>query len=118
MDDIGRKLDDSNANDQDDQAQKIIDWVSPLSFRQKHLAILESVQQGTGGWLIQHETFQRWAEGNVGLLWCPGIREATDFSTMIHTLISVYSWSWQDETSVSNFKALLFSIVMIANVSG
>lgn len=118
MDDIGRKLDDSNANDQDDQAQKIIAWVAPLSFRQKHLPILESVQQGTGGWLIQHETFQRWVEGSFGLLWCPGMREATDFSTMIHTLISVYSWSRQDETSVSNFMASTLSIVTIANVSG
>lgn len=98
-----QKVDDAHLKQQEDQNQRFILWLSALPFREQHVAILESVQTGTGGWFIKHETLQSWLEGKIDMLWCPGIRE------FLHTLglytdansFSV-SWCWKNTTNVSN----------------
>ncbi|KAL4916561.1 hypothetical protein BDW62DRAFT_185908 [Aspergillus aurantiobrunneus] len=70
---LQEKLGDSHAKFRDDLTQKIILWLSTLSFRDQHVAIVESVQPGTGGWLTKHETFRNWLEGDTDMLWCPGM---------------------------------------------
>lgn len=78
--DIGQKVDETHLRHQEDETQKIILWLSTLSFREQHVAILESVQPGTGGWFTKHETFRAWLEGKIRMLWCPGLRKFTDLS--------------------------------------
>ncbi|RHZ69155.1 hypothetical protein CDV55_103316 [Aspergillus turcosus] len=71
--DLGNKVYETRLKHQEDETQKIILWLSSLSFREQHVAILESVQPGTGGWFTKHETFRAWLEGKISMLWCPGL---------------------------------------------
>ncbi|KAK2880075.1 hypothetical protein FQN49_000589 [Arthroderma sp. PD_2] len=73
LDDIGHKVQDSEAKARSDEAQAIIRWISPLAYRQRHGEILDGVQPGTGSWLLNHETFRSWVKGDIDVLWCPGI---------------------------------------------
>ncbi|KAK5991138.1 putative serine/threonine-protein kinase fhkC [Cladobotryum mycophilum] len=73
LDDIGHKVQSSEAKARIDEAQAILRWISPLTFRQRHVAILEGVQPETGSWLLEHDTFQSWLKGIISILWCPGI---------------------------------------------
>ncbi|KAH6973695.1 hypothetical protein BKA56DRAFT_676360 [Ilyonectria sp. MPI-CAGE-AT-0026] len=73
LDDIGNKVQISEVRSQEAEVQKVILWISPISFRARHLGVLESVQPGTGTWLLQHETFHNWVKGDINVLWCPGI---------------------------------------------
>ncbi|KAL7939595.1 hypothetical protein V8C35DRAFT_287105 [Trichoderma chlorosporum] len=73
LDKLGDKLSSSEAKSQDADTQKIIQWISPLSFRARHVNVLDSVQPGTGMWLLKHTTFLDWIKSKAGILWCPGI---------------------------------------------
>lgn len=79
---MGRKVDDTHLKQQEDQNQRIILWLSTLPFREQHVAILETVQAGTGAWFIKHETLHSWLEGKISMLWCPGLREYSHLSDL------------------------------------
>jgi len=58
--------------------QKILTWLSQLSFEDKQEDILSKHHPGTGKWLLDMDEFQKWRDGNLdvpSILWCPGIRE-------------------------------------------
>jgi hypothetical protein len=74
LNDLNEKADRSEAKCRDEEARKIALWICPVSFRARHADVLESVESGTGTWLLGHETFRSWVKGNVDALWCPGIR--------------------------------------------
>lgn len=86
---MNQKLVDSDARSRSEEAEKIVRWISPLSFHATHASILESVEPGTGTWLPNHETFRNWVRSGIDALWCPGIREAIRLSQVfpIQTLI-------------------------------
>ncbi|CEJ85701.1 hypothetical protein VHEMI03853 [[Torrubiella] hemipterigena] len=73
LDDIGDKIDHSDDRLRDKETQEIINWVSLLSFHAAHNAIFDSVQPGTGTWFLNHETYCKWLNGDIDMLWCPGI---------------------------------------------
>ncbi|KAF4978531.1 hypothetical protein FZEAL_5103 [Fusarium zealandicum] len=73
LDELDDRAERAEAKSRDDETQKIILWTSPISFRAKHVDVLESVQSGTGAWLLSHETFRSWVNGDISILWCPGI---------------------------------------------
>lgn len=75
--DMGQKVAEAHLKDHEDEIQRIILWFSTLSFREQHIAILESVQPGTGGWFTKHEALRAWLDGKISMLWCPGLRECT-----------------------------------------
>ncbi|KAK4224251.1 hypothetical protein QBC38DRAFT_24376 [Podospora fimiseda] len=70
---IGKQVETLDTARRDDDAEKILTWISPISFRVKQADVFEGVEPGTGQWLLQHDTFLKWLEGEVDLLWCPGI---------------------------------------------
>ncbi|MCJ1231316.1 hypothetical protein MMC12_007993 [Toensbergia leucococca] len=41
--------------------QRVVVWLSPLSFRQTEAKILESRQEETGLWLLREQRFRDWA---------------------------------------------------------
>lgn len=55
----------------DNQFKDIIDWLSPLNFRQKQENITGT--PGTGGWFFKEEEFELWDSGKEPWLWCYGI---------------------------------------------
>jgi hypothetical protein len=78
-----QKVDDANVRHQEDQNQTVLLWLSTLQFREQQVAILESLEPGTGEWFIRHETVQSWLDGKVSLLWCPGLREFPQLSARV-----------------------------------
>lgn len=79
---IGQKVSQTKLKDEEDLNERILLWLSPFPFHKQHDAILETVQAGTGGWFMKHEKVCNWLEGNISMLWCPGIRKYSEFYTM------------------------------------
>ncbi|CAG7560658.1 unnamed protein product [Fusarium equiseti] len=73
LDDLKDKVDAFENRVRNEEASKIISWISPISFRAKQDDILDSTEPGTGTWLLEHGTFQSWMRGDIDKLWCPGI---------------------------------------------
>jgi hypothetical protein len=61
----------------DSESQKIIQWISPLAYRARHLDVLDKAEPGTRIWLLESCAFKRWANGETKVLWCAGIRTFT-----------------------------------------
>ncbi|KAJ0413510.1 hypothetical protein BJY00DRAFT_319712 [Aspergillus carlsbadensis] len=70
---IEQKVDETQARQEEEQKQKVISWLGALLFREQHVAILDSVQPGTGRWFINHDTVRTWLEGKTSMVWCPGL---------------------------------------------
>lgn len=56
---------------ENDRFKDIVDWLSPLNFRQKQENITGT--PGTGEWFFREEEFQQWESGPEHWLWCYGI---------------------------------------------
>ncbi|KAJ7772855.1 ankyrin repeat-containing domain protein [Mycena maculata] len=52
---------------------EVIEWYSPLNFFLRQADIFGSRQPGTGGWLLEDPTFQRWKLDRGKTLWCCGM---------------------------------------------
>ncbi len=61
----------SQGNDQ--EHQKILDWISPLEFSSQQSAILSQRQEGTGKWLLESREFKAWMSNNHRPLHCIGM---------------------------------------------
>lgn len=57
--------------DENNRFKDIVDWLSPLNFRQKQENITGT--PGTGEWFFREEEFQHWESGPDPWLWCYGI---------------------------------------------
>ena len=55
--------------------QKVIDWMSPLDFREKQEEVLADREPDTGRWFFQSPKFKDWVDGRTKVLWCHGIRK-------------------------------------------
>lgn len=55
----------------DGHFKEVIDWLSPLNFRQKQESITPA--PGTGSWFFTSEEFQSWHTNHDRWLWCYGI---------------------------------------------
>jgi ankyrin repeat protein len=55
----------------DGHFKEVMDWLSPLNFRQKQESI--AVSPGTGTWFFASEEFQSWHTGDDRWFWCYGI---------------------------------------------
>lgn len=59
--------------EQQQEADKIIDWLSPPDVSKEHILADEQHQEGTGQWLLQSHEFQKWfALGGGNHLWLYG----------------------------------------------
>jgi hypothetical protein len=63
------------ANDEDNETQKLLEWISLENFWQKQSDVSSQRQSGTGQWLLDHPDFLAWVEGNIEAIWCMGGRE-------------------------------------------
>ncbi|EGO22786.1 hypothetical protein SERLADRAFT_471201 [Serpula lacrymans var. lacrymans S7.9] len=55
------------------ERQDFENWLSPLNFRQTQSEVRGIWREGTGGWVLENETFKQWLRGDLKTLWCPGI---------------------------------------------
>ncbi len=58
---------------QSERTRKILDWLSPLDYCNKHHDIASKRHEGTGEWFLVSEKFTAWLSGSAdSVLWCPG----------------------------------------------
>ncbi|KAJ7226393.1 ankyrin repeat domain-containing protein [Mycena rebaudengoi] len=55
------------------ERKRIIDWLSPLNFFQRHEDIFSARQEGTGTWLFEKTQFKDWIASAGGVLWGHGM---------------------------------------------
>jgi len=97
-----------------DERSAILNWLSPLTFRQIHEDIAknavhqdqsaESRRRGdfSGKWLLESETFDRWRSREIRRLWYHGMRECTpSLLSLAHPELTCFaSWGREDRSSV------------------
>ena len=69
----------------DVENEKILTWISNLSFEEKQRDILSKRHPGTGEWLLRQDRFMAWRNGvrdGPSTLWCPGLRKLLPTSSM------------------------------------
>lgn len=109
--------------------REIIDWVSPLNFREKQDNITPT--PGTGGWFFNSEEFKAWESGEDRWLWCYGTpgagksyiaASAVSELRRLHesdgtlVLVAFCSYDTADSQSVDNLIAsLLKQVVQIVS---
>ncbi|KAF4625748.1 hypothetical protein G7Y89_g12415 [Cudoniella acicularis] len=75
--------------------RKILEWLSPLTFEDKHSDIASKRQPGTAGWVLQSTSFRTWMEGKSSsdkTIWCPGdprVGKTTTASLVIDYLLNI-----------------------------
>nr|GAT56152.1 predicted protein [Mycena chlorophos] len=58
---------------QPDDYYKILDFLSPINFRQRQQEIFQTKEDGTGNWFLQEPKFLEWKSNSDHVLWCSGI---------------------------------------------
>ena len=80
-----------------ERTQKIVDWLSPLSFSDRYNDILSRSCEGTGQWLIETVEASSWlSTGDKASLWCTGIRKRVTYSKLSPVMLIDSSGSWED----------------------
>ncbi|KAL8800853.1 MAG: hypothetical protein Q9182_004873 [Xanthomendoza sp. 2 TL-2023] len=57
------------------EERNVLTLLSPLEFYSKQNDSLSRHQAGTGRWLFDSTEFGAWVDGDLRVLWCPGMRE-------------------------------------------
>ena len=57
----------------DQDRQKILDWLTPVDYGPQQSDYLKRRQPGTGQWLLDSAEYQAWLKTNKQTLFCPGI---------------------------------------------
>ena len=68
-----------------EEHQVIADWLTPIDNAPQQNDFISRRQEGTGGWLLHSEEFQRWIDQKDQTLFCPGIPGAG--KTMITSIV-------------------------------
>lgn len=72
-------------NGQNEERQKIIDWLSPTNYASQQSDFIDRRQEGTGQWLLDSGEFQHWLNQSNQILFCPGMPGAG--KTMITSIV-------------------------------
>jgi hypothetical protein len=81
----GIKLDISEWR-RDDQYQKIMNWIRAPDQRTNHGAARQKRETGTGGWLLDSDSYKAWKAASTGHLWLHG-KAGCGKSVLCSTLI-------------------------------
>ena len=87
LDDVGEQLEKAATKRHDDDTEATLEWISSMRFWTKQADVFESVQPGTGQWLLEDARFAQWVEGDLHILWCPGKRKQRDVRSWYATEI-------------------------------
>ncbi|KAE9376058.1 ankyrin [Stipitochalara longipes BDJ] len=58
---------------QDEENEKILRSLSDMDFEIVQKEIRSKRLRGTGEWIFKEPTFDKWLNGDISVLWCPGI---------------------------------------------
>ncbi|KAJ7688188.1 ankyrin repeat-containing domain protein [Mycena rosella] len=82
-------IDDSAQLVKAEKRQTILEWMSPLNFLQRQADVFNTLQPGTGEWLLAEHQFQDWESGSGEILLCqgmPGAGKTVLASLVVHYL--------------------------------
>ena len=77
--------------------QRILKWLSQLSFEERHRDILAKRFEGTGEWFLNRDDFKAWRNGSLDVsatMWCDGIRKQK-LAASARNANTGASWSWK-----------------------
>lgn len=57
------------------ECEKTLDFLSEIQASEIHADIRNRRVEDSGQWIIKNGIFQRWMDGNLKTLWCPGMRK-------------------------------------------
>jgi hypothetical protein len=78
----------------DEEAQAILNWLTPIDYSLQQNDFISRRQPGTGQWLLNSPEFQSWLQTNGQILFCPGIPGAGETiltSSLIEDLTSRFN---------------------------
>jgi Cdc6-like AAA superfamily ATPase len=85
---------------QDDQeSQKILDWLTPIDYAPQHSDFISRRQEGTGQWLLNSDQFQTWVDQSNQTLFCPGIPGAGKTMSAAIVIDELYA-KFRNDTNV------------------
>lgn len=58
-----------------DECKKTLDFLSKIPAGKMHHDIRNRRLEHSGEWITKNETFQKWMDGDLKTLWCPGKRK-------------------------------------------
>jgi Cdc6-like AAA superfamily ATPase len=67
------------------QREEILDWLTKVEYGNKHSELQHRRQLGTGQWLLESDSYQKWLETSKQTLFCPGIPGAG--KTMLTSIV-------------------------------
>jgi len=70
---MSRKADNIIRHQQDQEHEKILEWLTPIDYAPQQNDYIRRRQPGTGLWLLSSAEFQRWLKTGKQTLFCPGI---------------------------------------------
>lgn len=71
--------------EQKEERQIIIDWLSPTNYASQQSDFVSRRQEGTGQWLLNSDEFKQWLNQSNQILFCPGMPGAG--KTMIASIV-------------------------------
>lgn len=58
------------------ELDEILEWISPISYRDRHITVQKARTAETCEWLLRHERFREWQDArSSGTLWLQGLCE-------------------------------------------
>ncbi|KFY75204.1 hypothetical protein V499_04810 [Pseudogymnoascus sp. VKM F-103] len=85
--------------EQKEERQIIIDWVSAINYASQHSDFVTRRQEGTGQWLLDSNEFQHWLNHGQQILFCPGMPGAG--KTMVASIVIDHLYAkYQTDSSV------------------
>ncbi|OBT99017.2 hypothetical protein VE01_02493 [Pseudogymnoascus verrucosus] len=85
--------------EQKEERQIIIDWVSTINYASQHSDFVTRRQEGTGQWLLDSNEFQHWLNHGQQILFCPGMPGAG--KTMVASIVIDHLYAkYQTDSSV------------------
>ncbi|OBT51264.1 hypothetical protein VE04_08627 [Pseudogymnoascus sp. 24MN13] len=85
--------------EQKEERQIIIDWLSPINYASQQSDFIARRQEGTGQWLLYSTEFQHWLSHNQQILFCPGMPGAG--KTMLASIVIDHLYAkYQTDSSV------------------
>jgi hypothetical protein len=85
--------------EQKEERQIIIDWLSPINYASQQSDFIARRQEGTGQWLLDSTEFQHWLNHSQRVLFCPGMPGAG--KTMIASIVIDHLYAkYQTDSSV------------------
>jgi hypothetical protein len=86
---------------EDEDRQKILEWLSPTNFPTQQHDIISQRQDGTAQWFLASTEFKKWLDGPDKVLFCPGIPGASKTMMAAVAIDHLYRTAHSDDIGIA-----------------